>query len=407
MTLLEASVAELPERSNEQKIQAIEQWLVHTMLGDISIIDIFSEFSERINNTLFPLLRSHISMREIHPFIDHTDYTWFRGVGISKNSEPRPEAERLRWTTSPLFHMVTSFMPEMHCDLTDPEEISRFPIFSEFEAIGATDYVGFLMPFDNLEIAKMRMDGMVSSWLTDRQGGFTDSEIVSLRRLVALFSAVARIYKRERTLEDVLSAYLGPLAGEQILAGKNQRGDGDVIQAVIWICDLRNSSSLADKLPMSEYLTLLNQFFESMAEAVMAERGEVLKFMGDGFLAIFPTSSESDITNAVERSLKAAKMGKKTLADHPSGAKDLKYGIGIHHGDVMFGNIGAKERLDFSVIGPAVNMASRLQDLTKELDVDLLISAALANRIMEPWRDFPPQTIAGLKSPVEVKSPVD
>nr|WP_277346484.1 adenylate/guanylate cyclase domain-containing protein [Sneathiella chungangensis] len=189
------------------------------------------------------------------------------------------------------------------------------------------------------------------------------------------------------------------------MEGKHQRGDGDVIQAVIWICDLRGSSALADQLEMPAYLALLNQFFESMAEAVMAEGGEVLKFMGDGFLAIFPTMDGTAISDAAQRALNAARKGAEALANQPSDAAKLKFGIGIHHGDVMFGNIGARERLDFSVIGPAVNMASRLQDLTKKLNVKLLVSSSVADQVTIDWRRFPPQSVSGLKNPIEVLTP--
>jgi adenylate cyclase len=158
-------------------------------------------------------------------------------------------------------------------------------------------------------------------------------------------------------------------------------------------------------MKMPAYLTLLNQFFELMAEAVMAEGGEVLKFMGDGFLAIFPTTDSAAISIASEKALNAAQNGTAALARHSSDASKLTFGIGIHHGDVMFGNIGARERLDFSVIGPAVNMASRLQDLTKTLDANLLVSSAIADQLPIEWRKFPKQAVPGLKTPIDVYTP--
>ncbi len=386
-------------------VRQVENWIVQRMFEDISLTDVFTELSQKIDQTLFPLVRSHVTMRQMHPFIDHTDHTWNRTGELLTNSRPRTQVAEPNWTQSPLFYMIENVIDEYRCDLTSDEVVRRFPIFTEFKAIGGTDYLAILTPFGNQETAIKQQDGIISSWLTDQNGGFTDREIRALKRLVKLFHATARIFKREQTLQDVLSAYLGPVAARQVMEGKNQRGDGDVIQAVIWICDLRGSSALADQMEMAEYLTLVNQFFESMAEAVMAEGGEVLKFMGDGFLAIFPTSDRAGIADAAQRALKAARDGAASLARHPSEASKLQFGVGIHHGDVMFGNIGATERLDFSVIGPAVNMASRLQDLTKTLDASLLVSSAIADHLPIDWRRFPQQSVPGLKDPIDAFTP--
>ncbi len=394
-----------PAAEMERSIRDIEAWLTQAMLGGIKFGELFSEFSRRIDETLFPLLRSHVTMRQIHPFIDHTDLTWYRGGIVNTNSQPRPEGDRLIWTKSPLYHMVENFTPEARYDLTDPDTIGLFPIFSDFQEMGVTDYIAFLVPFGDIEVATRRSDGVVTSWATDRTGGFSDAEITVLRRLMSLFSVGARIHKLDTTLDDALAAYLGPIAGQQVLDGKNQRGDGDVIQAVIWICDLRGSSELADTLTMPDYLALLNQFFECMADAVMAEGGEILKFMGDGFLAIFPTTHGEGLPVAAKSALRAAQEAERTLSALTTDAKDLNYGIGIHHGDVMFGNIGAQERLDFSVIGPAVNMTSRIQDLTKSLGVQLLVSADIADKIDIPWRRFDNQTVPGLQASIDVLTP--
>jgi adenylate cyclase len=389
----------------EDALRAIETWLAQQLLGDMKLTRTFREFSEKINSTLFPLLRSHVTMREMHPFIDHTDHTWHRDGKLNTNSQPRAENERLIWTSSPLYYMMENSLPEMRLDLSDPDNLRRFPILSDFVQLGSTDYVAFVTPFGNMETALRRGDGVISSWLTDKPGGFTEGDINNLRRLIPLFAAAARIFKREETLSDVLNAYLGPLASQRIQDGKNQRGDGDEIEAVIWICDLRSSSALADSMAMPDYLALLNQFFECLAEAVMGNGGEVLKFMGDGFLAIFPTDPYVPVSDAAKRALTAAFEGQKALENYPSVARDLNFGIGIHHGSVMFGNIGATERLDFSVIGPAVNTTSRLQGLTKDLGVTILVSRTVSDHIDIAWKKFPPQNIEGLKDPMEVLSP--
>ena len=389
----------------EKNVRALEVWLTRQMLANISLTKVFSEFSHKIDQTLFPLLRSHVVLGQMHPFIDHVDHTWNREGDLNTNSRPRSFTEPERWVQSPLYPMLKEFTPEIRYDLSRPEVVEKFPVFLDFEAAGGKEYIAFLISFGDHNSARKLQDGVILTWLTDQKGGFQEYEVVALRHLVSQFAVVARIFKREQALNDILGTYLGPLAARQVLNGKNQRGDGDIMSAVIWVCDLRGSCTLADGMEMSAYLTLLNQFFESMAEAVMAEGGEVLKFMGDGFLAIFPTGEDAVIADAATRAIAAARNGTIALANHPSDAAKLKFGIGIHHGDVMFGNIGAPERLDFSVIGPAVNMASRLQDLTKSLDVSLLVSAPVAAQAPGPWRRFPPQSVTGLKDPIEVLAP--
>lgn len=395
-----------PDTSNfDLAVRQIEKWLVQRMFDNIDFTEILSELSRKIDQTLFPLLRTHVTMRQMHPFIDHTDYTWHRAGELHTNSRPRPLAAEPNWTQSPLFYMLENLVTEYRCDLRDDDVVQKYPIFSEFKEMDGTDYLAILTPFGNQETAIKTQDGVISSWLTDYPSGFSDREIRALKHLINLFHATARIFKREQTLQDVLGAYLGPAAARQVMEGKNQRGDGDVIQAVIWICDLRGSSTLADQMEMPTYLTLLNQFFETMSEAVMGEGGEVLKFMGDGFLAIFPTSDNAGISDAAQKAVTAARKGTEALANHCSDASKLKFGVGIHHGDVMFGNIGARERLDFSIIGPAVNMASRLQDLTKTLDASLLVSSAIAEHLSIDLRCFPQQTVPGLKEQIDVYTP--
>ena len=406
--VINPTIAKIPGENADfdKAVDAIEWWLTTQALGNVSLTQIFTEFSRCIDQTLFPLIRSHVTMRQMHPFIDHTDHTWSRNEGeLTSNSRPRSLTDDPNWVRSPLYYMLENIILEYRCDMRRPENIKKFPIFSDFEQIGGTDYIAFLTPFGSQETAIKTHDGVMSSWLTDKKGGFAERDIAALKHLLTLFDIAARVFKREQTLQDVLSAYLGPLAAQQVMEGKTQRGDGDIIQAVIWICDLRGSSALADQMEMAAYLALLNQFFESMSEAVMAEGGEVLKFMGDGFLAIFPTPNDEAIADAANRALTAAQNGANALAALPSEAARLKFGIGIHHGDVMFGNIGARERLDFSVIGPAVNMASRLQDLTKTLDANLLVTSAIAEHLDRPWQSFPPQLVPGLKYRIDVFTP--
>ncbi|MBL4907057.1 MAG: adenylate/guanylate cyclase domain-containing protein [Sneathiella sp.] len=206
-------------------------------------------------------------------------------------------------------------------------------------------------------------------------------------------------------MDNILTAYLGKTPSEEILKGATQRGDGSTTRAVIWICDLRKSTELAFKLNEKTYLSLLNKFLEYMANTVFENNGEILKFLGDGFLAIFPASDECQeeqaALNAVNAALQAEVNFDRTFEkDGLSG-----FGIGIHLGNVMFGNIGTPERLDFSVIGPAVNIASRLQDLTKTLPSSILVSEDIASKIDTSFICHSNQVIRGSNLVMDVFSP--
>lgn len=271
-------------------------------------------------------------------------------------------------------------------------------IFDDLRAEGLTDYVAWPI----LHTGGKRH---VVSFATDRPGGFDDGELRRLADLLPALALVSEIRIKNRLARTLLETYVGPHASELILAGATRRGSGVTVGAAILICDLRDFTTLSELWPRDHVIDLLNGYFDAMSEPIERNGGEILKFVGDGLLAIFPLSNP-DACAALLRSVSEAQAAMVAVnAEHARLGHDaLGYGIGIHVGDVMYGNIGSQKRLDFTVIGPAVNVASRLETLTKEVKRPVLVSRAFAEmagqmEAMDPMGFHP---LKGLGEPLEV-----
>ncbi|MGH6714729.1 MAG: adenylate/guanylate cyclase domain-containing protein, partial [Bradyrhizobium sp.] len=240
---------------------------------------------------------------------------------------------------------------------------------------------------------------------TDRPGGFDDEHIAGLLKLLPVLALVSEIRIKNRLARTLLETYVGPHAGELILAGATRRGSGTTVRAAIMICDLRDFTRISDNWPRDDVIGLLNDYFDAISEPIVRHGGEILKFMGDGLLAIFPLSRPSACANLL-RAVAEARQAMVALNEKNGniGRAPMKYGIGVHVGDVMYGNIGSRARLDFTVIGPAVNMASRLETLTKQLGRTVLLSRAFADFVesdfdLERVGEYP---VRGFAEPIEL-----
>ena len=244
--------------------------------------------------------------------------------------------------------------------------------------------------------------------MTDRAGGFVDEDIQALRRIQRRLAVACKMTIREQITRNVLSAYLGPDAGQMVLNGNIQRGDGETIHAVIWFSDLRQSTALADRLAPQDYLDTVNTYFECTAGAVLENGGEVLRFIGDAVLGIYPIREDGySEVEACEKALAAATEAERrmealnrTRAEY--GEDALDFGLGLHLGDLIYGNIGVPERVEFSVIGPAANEVARLEDLTKILGRRVLVSESFAQALDREWESVGVHALRGVGEPMEV-----
>jgi adenylate cyclase len=279
----------------------------------------------------------------------------------------------------------------------DPSLGRKHAVYDEMRAKGLTDYVAWPMFYT---LGKRH----IVTFATDRLGGFDDTHVAGLLKLLPVLALVSEIRIKNRLARTLLETYVGSHAGELILAGDTQRGSGTTSRAAIMICDQRDFTQISDNWPRDDVIDLLNDYFDAMSEPI-ARGGEILKFIGDGLLAIFPLSQPSACANLLHAVAEARQaMVALNERNAETGRTLLNYGIGIYVGDVMHGNIGSRTQLDFTVIGPAVNTASRLETLTKQLGRTVLLSREFAGFVesdfdLEPVGEYP---VRGFNDPIEL-----
>jgi adenylate cyclase len=301
-----------------------------------------------------------------------------------------------------LHPLVTGSTFEWRRDRAEALEMPRFRGMTGGPGFGASALPGHL----ELEIAFSDGSRHRLVLATDRAQGFDRATSTLLQRVARLLAGPLEILVTRQTAVTLMETYLGRRSGARVLAGAVQRGDGETINAVLWCSDLRGFTTLSESLPRDRVIALLNAHFERLAAPIKAFGGEVLKFMGDGLLAIFPTEA-AGASRACDRALKAARGARAGMAAlngerKANGESALEFGLALHLGDVMYGNIGAPDRLDFTVIGPTVNLASRLGALCKQLDCPVLASAAFAKACSEPLEALGTYTLPGIEQPAEV-----
>lgn len=266
--------------------------------------------------------------------------------------------------------------------LTGPHAVLDFPLMHEMAEAGATDYFGLPLPFADDTPVQL-------TFATDRPGGFGDDDIRTFHDLALVLARLAETFALRVRVERVLNTYVGRDAGKRVIAGQIQRGGGETIEAAVMFADLREFTALSESLPRDAILKLLNDYFDVVGKAVTGEAGEILKFMGDGVLAIFPVTDERPMAQAALAALRACHaigMGFHAWNEQRgiAGQPPLGFGLAVHCGEVMYGNVGASGRLDFTAIGPVVNAVSRLQSLCRELGRPILVS----RRISDFWPDY-------------------
>lgn len=375
----------------------ISEWLAEEALNDSEPAALYDGLCQRLRGLGLPILRGQVAFRVLHPLYDASTVTWMADTG-SVVGLFRPDAPgQGRFMRSPYGHVLTHRLPVLRRRLTGETALLDFDELDEFRALGGTDYVLFLVRFD-----RAGSRGMMASWLADRASGFTDSEIVQLRRITREFAISMKSRIERSVAHNVAHAYLGQRAGEAVLAGQIRRGDGEKITAALWYSDLRQSTTLADRLPAEDFLGLLGRYFEMTASAVLSGGGEVVSLIGDAVLGLFRV--EDSAGEACRRALAAAHEARRRLAEaaEPATNLPLDFGIALHLGQVIHGNVGVPERLQFTVVGAAVNEVVRVQDLTKQLGRPVLATAPFAANVAGPWEPVGEHILRGLETPMPI-----
>jgi class 3 adenylate cyclase/uncharacterized protein (DUF427 family) len=312
----------------------------------------------------------------LHPMIAGRHYIWNRGVEEITTYTPSYDLhERPAYTNSPLFH-VSQGRGGVRQKLDVPGFDSKYPIIEELRAEGATDYVAMPLVFSSGQINVLTLT-------SDHPKGFTTANLGLIYEVSSVISRFFEVFTQKENAQSLLETYVGPRTGARVLGGEIRRGDGDDIDAAIMFCDLRDSTSMEEELGRAAYIELLNVFFETTSEIVEARGGEVLKFIGDAVLAVFPDTEDG--ANAGAQALQAAReivQQLEALRDEtPPRCCDCS--IGISYGRVTYGNVGSRERLDFTVIGRPANVAARLGDYGKKVGHRIVVSDEVARHDLE------------------------
>jgi adenylate cyclase len=352
----------------------LARWFVTEAFRITDTAALVTTAGEQLVAAGIPLFRLAYFQLTLHPELMGKAYTWRRGRGCGVASGPHSMWRDAQYLDNPL-PAVFEQRKTIRVRLEQRDDLQA-PLLRELKEQGATDYVALPLVFSSGEVHAL-------SVVSDRPGGFATADLDRMHLLQFAFARLVEVQSLRDTAINLLDAYVGHAAGQRILAGEVKRGDGRTIEAVIWYCDLRGFTRASDRLPRDAVIAMLNEYFGAMAEAVTQAKGEILKFMGDAMLAILPTGGEAERASVAAAALGAAKAACDAIAAlndrrQATAAPLLRFGLALHVGEVMFGNIGASARLDFTVIGPAVNHAARLEKLCGVLDRPVLLSAALA-----------------------------
>jgi adenylate cyclase len=377
----------------------VVHWLTSGTRDERFIDNLFAELCLRLQRAGIPIKRASLHLLIQHPQWLGARILWLDGIReatitrVDYDVRQRPE-----YIGSPVEELQNGAAEIRENLERDPALGRKHGVYNELRANGLTDYVAWPL---HHTLGKRH----AVAFSTDRPGGFDEAHIAALSGLLPILALVSEIRMKNRLARTLLETYVGTHAGELILAGATRRGSGTTVRAAILICDLRDFTRISDSWPRDDVIGLLNDYFDAMSEPIARHGGEILKFMGDGLLAIFPLSQPSacaDLLHAVTEARQA--MAALNERNRASGGEPLNFGIGVHVGDVMYGNIGSRARLDFTVIGPAVNMASRLETLTKQLGRPVLLSRAFADLVagefdLERVGEYP---VRGFSDPIEL-----
>ena len=369
-------------------------WLLGPRAPGRTPEEAFGDLCRALRERGIAIYRVGLFVRTLHPNVAGRAYFWRE----DRDQVEVDSADHSWFATedhlkSPI-HAVWTMNAETRRRLADPACPMDYPVLADLRAEGATDYVAVPLRFLSGEIH-------VASFASRRPGGFRDAELAALRTVLPYFTRVVEIYGLMRKARNILDAYLGPNAGAKVLAGLIKRGDGEDIHAVIWFCDLRDSTALADSMSRRDFLSILNEYFECTLEPVLQRKGEVLRFIGDAALAIFPIDGRPGeaCAAAVEAAREALARMEKANKKRPL---PLRFGIGLHLGELTYGNIGTPGRIEFTVIGAAANEAARIESLCKQLEVDLLVSEHVARVLPIRWRSMGSHTLRGVGDKIEL-----
>lgn len=376
-------------------LQGVTDWLISGAQSARRVDEFVIETCQRMIDGGLPLSRVGVFVTTLHPNMVGRNFIWRRGSGVTMGSMAYGSEESDDYLSSPLATVFEQGL-EVRRRLLD-EKVGSSPFLAEMRASGATDYIALPLHMSDGEIH-------ASSWMTQHAEGFSDAQIDGLRSLMPALTRMIEIWLLRRTAAGLLDNYVGARAGARILAGQIRRGHTESMHAAIWLSDLRGFTPLSDRLSSEAVVDVLNTYFDCQVPAILDNGGEVLKFMGDGLLAVFPiTDKEGDTATVCRRVLEAARACRASVAAMSYAYEretldNFRFGLALHIGKVLYGNIGGGDRLDFTCIGPAVNLAARIEKITGRLNRTVLASTEFASHVDAGWTDLGLFSVAGFSA---------
>jgi adenylate cyclase len=369
----------------------IAAWLAEAGLRNMPLEEMVEGFSRRLDEAGVPVARTFVGMNTLHPMVRARSLIWDRAASEITHfefSHAGIDVPTIR--ESPFMPMLRDGVTERRCDLTDGATVGGVPVFEELQAAGMTEWLGRIFPMGELvpqvgwmvEAEHAEQLALVCSLTTDRPGGYGEADLEVLKQTLPVFALAVKAVTMRALGQGLLAAYLGDDPASRVFAGTVQRGEVQSVEAVLFFTDLQGFTALADTTPGKELIALLDDYFGCMVQPVVQREGEVLKFMGDGMLAAFAVVL-NDRAEVCAAALEAAQEvlalvdalnAERRKAGKPVAGLD----ISLHIGRVLYGNVGTDQRLDFTVIGPAVNEVSRIEKLCEPLGRSLLVSQAFA-----------------------------
>jgi adenylate cyclase len=385
-------------RMDEQLVAELTRWICSAEARRLIDPATFTtECLRRVVEGGIPLARASTSLPTMHPEVQGIELVWRRDQGCTSRTLPHSIRDSEGFRGSPVEEVFLT-RAQVRCRLEAGPP--RFPQLALLAAQGLTDYVAEPVEFGEGQLTCV-------TYATDRPGGFHDAELATLQAILMVLVQRMEVGALRRARQALLEVYLGAEAAERVLSGAFRRGEGSLRTVAILYCDLRGFTALSDALPPADVVAILDRYFELVGGAVDDHGGQILKFIGDAMLATFPVGS-GGARGPCTRALAAARQGLAGLeplnrARAELGHAPLRMGMALHLGEVMFGNIGARDRLDFTIIGRAVNEAARLEALCKELETPLVLSGVFVRAArLDDAVSLGLHPLRGVRTPQEV-----
>ena len=385
-------------------LQPVNDWLFkHGRLME-NRYDFVTDLSTQLIKAGAPIDRLQVTFPTINPLYTATSAIWRKRTGETTPFEARHDIRQSdRFIGSPMQKLFENGRDVRQSLIDLPE--NAHAAYTELNAEGFTDYYAMAVTFNS---------GLNSALIVSsrKPGGFSDCDIKNFRRLRDYVAPTLEVFSLRHLATSLLDTYLGKRTGEKVLSGMIQRGDADTIHAALWFSDLRDFTQMTENLPADKLLQILNDYFEYVAAAVTAQGGEILRFIGDAMLIVFPIDEDISRESACKAAIDAARDALESLATlnhmrRRHGEPEIRFGVGLNVGEVIYGNVGSPDRLDFTVMGPAVNRTARLESLTKVVGENILLSKEFAESIDNPTKSLGEHMMKGIDQPQPVFAPTE